>query len=305
MQDELRTNQAGNGSPIQPVATLQGVYKRFESVEALRGVNLAIFPGEIVALLGPNGAGKTTALNVLLGRRSPDRGKVRLFGDDPHKPEGRRWIGATPQEISFPPTLTIAEIVDLVQAHYPEPLASQEVLERFGLMGLERRQAGGLSGGQRRRLAIALAFVGNPRAVFLDEPTTGLDVEARRELWQVVRVYASSGGSVLLTTHYLEEIEALADHVVLLHRGMVLIEGSVDAIKARVGLKQIRFTAPDLPELPNVARVVKENQRYCLYAVDADAVVRELVRQSCEFHELEVLPTSLEDAFLVLTGDVH
>jgi ABC-2 type transport system ATP-binding protein len=305
MRDELHTDQAGNGSSIQPVASLQGVYKHFESVEALQGVNLAIFPGEIVALLGPNGAGKTTALNVLLGRCRPDRGEAHLFGDDPHKPEVRRWIGATPQEISFPPTLTIAEIIDLVRAHYPEPLARQDVLERFGLAGLERRQAGGLSGGQRRRLAIALAFVGNSHAVFLDEPTTGLDIEARRELWQVVRTYASGGGSVLLTTHYLEEIEALADRVVLLHHGTVLIEGSVDAIKARVGLKQIRFVAPDLPELPNVARVVKENQRYCLYAVDADAVVRELVQQGCEFRDLEVLPTSLEDAFLVLTGDVH
>jgi ABC-2 type transport system ATP-binding protein len=121
----------------------------------------------------------------------------------------------------------------------------------------------------------------------------------------VVRTYASGGGAVLLTTHCLEEIEALADRVVLLHHGTVLIEGSVDAIKARVGLKQIRFVAPDLPELPNAVRVVKENQRYCLYAVDADAVVRELVYQGCEFRDLEVLPTSLEDAFLVLTGDVH
>jgi ABC-2 type transport system ATP-binding protein len=299
MRDELHTNQAENGSSIQPVASLQGVYKRFESIEALHGVNLALFPGEIVALLGPNGAGKTTTLNVLLGRIRPDRGEARLFGDDPHKLEVRRWIGATPQETSFPPTLTIAEIVDLVWAHYPEPLARQVVLERFGLVGLEQRQANGLSGGQRRRLAIALAFVGNPRAVFLDEPTTGLDVEARRELWQVVRAYASGGGSVMLTTHYLEEIEALADRVVVLHHGSVLIEGSVDAIKARVGLKQIRFVAPALPALPNVARVVKENQRYCLYAADTDAVVRELVRQGCEFRDLEVLPTSLEDVLVI------
>jgi ABC-2 type transport system ATP-binding protein len=305
MRDELHTSQAENGSYIQPVASLQGVNKRFESVEALQGVNLALFPGEIVALLGPNGAGKTTALNVLLGRLRPDRGEARLFGDDPHKSEVRRWIGATPQEISFPPTLTIAEIIDLVRAHYPEPFACREVLERFGLAGLEQRQASGLSGGQRRRLAIALAFLGNPRAVFLDEPTTGLDVEARRELWQVVRTYARGGGSVLLTTHYLEEIEALADRVVVLHHGSVLIEGSIDAIKAQVGLKQIRFVAPDLPALPNVVRVVKENQRYCLYAIDADAVVRELVRQGCEFRDLEVLPTSLEDAFLILTGDGH
>ncbi len=289
-------------SSVKPVALLRDVYKRFGKVEALQGIDLTMFPGEILALLGPNGAGKTTALSILLGRRRPDRGEVRLFGNDPRMPQTRCRIGATPQDIAFPWTLTVAEIIDLVRAHYPAPLARQEVLERFGLTGLERRQTGGLSGGQRRRLAVALAFAGNPLAVFLDEPTTGLDVEVRRDLWQEVRAYTNRGGSVLLTTHYLEEIEALASRVVVIDHGKVLIEGSVDAIKARVGLKQLRFAAATLPELPGIERVEQEHGRYCLYTADADAVVRALVRQGCEFSGLEVLPTSLEEAFLILTG---
>lgn len=289
-------------SSVEPVASLRDVYKRFERLDALQGINLSIFPGEIVALLGPNGAGKTTALSILLGLRRPDRGEARLFGKDPRLPQARSRIGATPQNIGFPLTLTVAEIINLVRMHYPTPLASQVLLDRFGLADLAQRQTGGLSGGQKRRLAVALAFAGDPQAVFLDEPTTGLDVEARRELWQAVRAYANNGGSVLLTTHYLEEIEALATRVVVIHHGKVLIEGSVDAIKARVGLKQVRFSADALPELADVVRVVRDNGRYCLYTADSDAVVRDLVRQGCDFRELEVLPTSLEEAFLVLTG---
>lgn len=291
-----------SASPMEPVASLRDVYKRFGKVEALQGINLTMSPGEVLALLGPNGAGKTTALSILLGRRRPDRGEVHLFGSDPRLPQTRCRIGSTPQDIGFPWTLKVAEIIDLVRAHYPAPLPRQEVLERFGLTGLDQRQTGGLSGGQKRRLAVALAFAGNPQAVFLDEPTTGLDVETRRELWHEVRSYVSRGGSVLLTTHYLEEIEALATHVVVIHHGKVLTEGSVDAIKARVGLKQIRFAAAALPDLLDITSVEQENGRYCLYTANADAVVRALVRQGCEFSELEVLPTSLEEAFLILTG---
>lgn len=298
----MQRQEDSSTSSVELVASLRDVYKRFGKVEALRGINLTMLPGEVLALLGPNGAGKTTALSILLGRRRPDRGEVQLFGGDPRSPQTRCRIGSTPQEVGFPWTLKVAEIIDLVRAHYPAPLTRQEVLARFGLTGLDQRQTGGLSGGQKRRLAVALAFAGNPQAVFLDEPTTGLDVETRRELWQEVRSYVSKGGSVLLTTHYLEEIEALATRVVVIHHGKVLTEGSVDAIKARVGLKQIRFTAAALPELPGIASVEQENGRYSLYTADADAAVRELVQQGCEFSGLEVLPTSLEEAFLILTG---
>jgi ABC-2 type transport system ATP-binding protein len=206
-------------------AALNGVSKRFGDMLALDRIDLELRSGEALALLGPNGAGKTTALSIMLGLRSPDHGRAELFGADPRRPEARASIGVTPQEISFPPTLRVDEIVDLVRAHFADPLPTHDLLARFGLEQVRRRQAGGLSGGERRRLAVALAFAGSPRAVFLDEPTTGLDVESRRTVWAELETYADAGGTVLLTTHYIEEAEALATRVVLLAKGRVVAEG--------------------------------------------------------------------------------
>jgi ABC-2 type transport system ATP-binding protein len=207
-------------------AALRAVTKRFGNTAALDSVDLEVPAGEVLALLGPNGAGKTTALSLLLGLRRPDAGSVELFGLDPRMAGARVSVGATPQESGFPPTLRVGELVDFVRAHFPAPAPAGELLERFGLAGIARRQAGGLSGGERRRLSVALAFAGRPRALFLDEPTAGLDVESRRAVWQELRSYAAAGGTVLLTTHHLEEAEALASRVVVLARGVVVAEGS-------------------------------------------------------------------------------
>ncbi len=197
------------------VASLRGVHKRLGSVDALRGVDLEVRRGEIVALLGPNGAGKTTLVSVLLGLRRADRGSARVDG----------LAGATPQAMSFPATVRVGEIVAFARAHYRAPVPADELLARFQLRGLERRQAGGLSGGQQRRLAVALAFAGAPDLVVLDEPTTGLDLEARRSVWDAVRTFAAEGGGALVTTHSLEEARALADRVVVLAEGSVVAEG--------------------------------------------------------------------------------
>jgi ABC-2 type transport system ATP-binding protein len=215
-------------------AALRTVTKRFGAVVALDEVSLEIASGEVVALLGPNGAGKTTALSILLGLRRPDSGRAELFGDDPRRPSVRTAIGVTPQEDGFPPTLRVSEIVDLVRAHFPSPAPRSDLLDRFRLVGLAHRQAGGLSGGERRRLALALAFTGRPRALFLDEPTAGLDVEARRAVWQEIEVYAAEGGTALLTTHHLEEAETLATRIVLLSAGRVAAEGDVAELVASV-----------------------------------------------------------------------
>jgi ABC-2 type transport system ATP-binding protein len=230
----------------QVVAELQGVHKRYGQVEALRGVDLEIQPGELVALLGPNGAGKTTAVGVLLGQRRPDAGSALLFGRDPTLPATRRLVGATPQVAGFPDNLTVAEVVNFVRVHYPDPAATPELLGRFGLAELAGRRAGGLSGGQQRRLAVALAFAGRPRLVVLDEPTTGLDVEARRGLWEVLRAFVIDGGAVLLTTHYLEEAQALASRVVVIAGGQVVAQGGVEDITTRAGLSRghLRVPAP-------------------------------------------------------------
>jgi ABC-2 type transport system ATP-binding protein len=294
MKDDARGTQA--------VAELRGVHKRYGKVEALGGIDLEIQPGELLALLGPNGAGKTTAVSILLGQRRPDAGSARLFGRDPTLPAARRPVGVTLQESRFPDNLTVREMVDLVRTHYPHPAATPALLERFGLSGVAGRRAGGLSGGQTRRLAVALAFAGRPQAVVLDEPTTGLDVEARHRLWEVVQAFVADGGTVLLTTHYLEEAQALASRVVVIAGGQVIAQGGVEDITGRVGLSRVRLRAPSLPELPGVTHVETDNGSYTLYTADPDGLIRTLALEGVAFTGLRVERASLEEAFLRLTG---
>ena len=274
----------------------------YGKLDALQGVDLEIQPGELVALLGPNGAGKTTAVSILLGQRRPDAGSARLFSQDPTLPAARRPVGVTLQESGFPDNLTVAEVVDLVRVHYPDPAAAPALLDRFGLTEVAGRRAGGLSGGQTRRLAVALAFAGRPQAVVLDEPTTGLDVESRHRLWEVVRAFVADGGAVLLTTHYLEEAQALASRVVVIADGQIIAQGSVDDITARTGLSRVHLQAPALPELPGVTRVEATNGSYTLYTADPDGLVRALTLNGVAFSGLRVERASLEEAFLHLTG---
>ena len=286
-------------SPPVPAA-LAGVSKRLGRVQALDAVDLEVHPAEVVALLGPNGAGQTTAVKLLLGLRRPDAGSATVFGGDPTSARSRRELGATPQDVAFPPTLQVAEIVDLVRAHYPQPRPRDELLDRFGLRHLRSRQAGGLSGGERRRLALALAFAGDPRAVFLDEPTTGLDAESRRDAWTHVREFAAAGGSVLLTTHYLEEADALATRIVVLLRGRVAASGTSGEIRAAVSRSSVSFTGADVPPLPDDAVVTRCDGRVTVLTAQPEAVVAGLVRSGIRYGNLEVTRAGLEQAFLDL-----
>jgi ABC-2 type transport system ATP-binding protein len=292
---------AGSRDP-PPTASLHGVSKRFGATQALRKVDFELRDAEVVALLGANGAGKTTAISILLGLRQPDSGSARLFGLDPRLPAARREIGVTPQEIGFPPTLTVEEIILFVRAHFAQPLDVEEVIGRFGLADVRARQAGGLSGGQRRRLSVALAFAGGPTVAFLDEPTSGLDVESRRAVWGVIAEFAAAGGTVLLTTHNLDEADALASRVVVMSEGSVIADASPEEIKAHVGLRRIRLPPQALPALEGVMRSTDEEGRLVLYVDDAGAVVRDLVHARADLGRLEVLPVSLEEAFVALTG---
>lgn len=207
------------------------VTKNYGPVEALRGLDLTIRPGELVALLGANGAGKTTAVRTLLGLSKPTEGEVRVFGGDPRDAHSRARTGALLQIARVPETLRVREHIHLFSSYYPNPRPIDDVIEAAGLQGLEKRQFGKLSGGQQKRVLFALALCGNPDLLVLDEPTAGLDVEARRALWKQIRAFIAGGRSVLLTTHYLMEAEALADRVVVIHKGVVRSEGTPQQIK--------------------------------------------------------------------------
>ncbi|MEW2473052.1 ABC transporter ATP-binding protein [Micromonospora gifhornensis] len=284
------------------LARAERVSRRYGDVLALDQVDLEVRAGELVGLLGPNGAGKSTLISLLVGLRKPTSGRVELNGGDPRDPASRRQIGVTPQETGLPGTLRVGEVVDFVSAHYPDPVPRGDLLDRFGLAELVRRQCGGLSGGQKRRLAVALAFVGRPRLVVLDEPTTGLDVEARHTLWEAIRTFHADGGTVLLSSHYLEEVEALARRVVVIGQGRVLADDTVDAVRAVVGVRRVSLTADTLPPLPGVVRTEHVDGRTHLLTADADQLVRDLVTSGVEFRDLEVRPTSLEEAFLAITA---
>jgi len=300
---EKQRHERASGHEAPGVATLEQVRKSFGHAVALDGVDLVLRPGEILAVLGPNGAGKSTAVAILLGLRRPDTGRATLFGSDPRKPAARRSVGVVLQDVSFPPALRVREVVDLVRAHFPDPETTDAALARLELESLADRDAAGLSGGQRRRLAVALALAGRPRALFLDEPTAGMDATARRALLGDVVGFARSGGAVLLTTQQLAEAEEIATRVVLLVRGRVALEGTVADMRARAGFTRVTVRAARLPPLPGVASADSRDGRHVLYVADADRLVAELVRSGAPFAELEVAPASLEDAFVALTGE--
>ncbi|BDZ41694.1 ABC transporter ATP-binding protein [Paraoerskovia sediminicola] len=299
--------QPGRGAPDDvPVVSVESVTKRFGEVVALDDVSLTVGAGELVGMLGPNGAGKSTLLSLVGGQRRPDAGAVRLVGADPRDASARVSLGVTPQETGLPPTLKVREVVEFVGRHYPHRVDTADLLGEFGISDLARRQTGSLSGGQRRRLAVALSLVGRPRVVLLDEPTTGLDVGARQALWAAIRRYHADGGTVLLTSHYLEEVQELAERVVVIDRGVVRADDSLDAILARVALHRVvvRSSAP-LDALPGVVRSERSPattgsgrlDRFELYTPDADALVRELVTSGVTFSGLEIRGASLEEAF--------
>lgn len=286
----------------ETLARAAGATRRYGGIVAVDQVSVDVHAGELVGLLGPNGAGKSTLINMLVGLRRPTSGTVELFGGDPRSPASRHAIGVTPQETGLPATLRVGECVDFVAAHFSDPVDRDELLGRLGLGGLLRRQTGGLSGGQRRRLAVALAFVGRPRMVFLDEPTTGLDVEARHALWQSIKDYHADGGTVLLTSHYLEEIEALAERVIVMKDGRVLTDDTVESVRGMVGVRRVSLRIEEVPSLPGLLDVEREGGRTNLLTRDADRLVRDLVATGAHFSDLEIRSMSLEEAFLSLTA---
>jgi ABC-2 type transport system ATP-binding protein len=223
------------------VVELRGARKRFGEIEAVKGVDLAIGPGELVALLGPNGAGKTTSISLMLGLRQPTAGEARLFGLIPTDRRARSRCGVMLQESGTTGVLTVTEIVDLFRAYYPSPLPTVRAIALAGLEPKAGARIGTLSGGERQRLYFALAVCGDPEALFLDEPTVGMDVAARRGVLASIRALSDAGKTIVLTTHYLEEADQLAHRIVVIDHGVVIADATPREIKARIPSKRVNF----------------------------------------------------------------
>ena len=286
--------------------SLAKVTKRYGATVALKEFTVDIARGGVVALLGPNGAGKTTAVKMMIGLSSPTSGKASLFGGDPTSAVTRRRAGAMLQVGKVPETLRVREHIDLFRSYYPNPLSFAEVAELGGLQGIEDRKFGELSGGQKQRVLFALALCGDPEMLFLDEPTLGFDVEVRRAFWKQIRAFVSRGRTVLLTTHYLEEADALADRIIVIDKGIIVADGTPSEIKSRAAGRRIRcettLAESVLRALPGVTSVEVEAGRVEITATAAEPVVREMLRLDANLVHLEVTSVGLEDAFIALTG---
>ncbi len=288
------------------IAHIADVHHSYGKVTALAGINFELRRGEVLALLGPNGAGKTTMVSLLLGLLRPGSGNVTVFNKDPRSLSVRRRIGAMLQISGIGPNLTIAEQIDLFRSYYPNPAGVAQLVAAADLAELMDRRAKALSGGQLQRLHFALALAGNPELLFLDEPTTGLDVESRRRLWARVRDLSESGRTVLLTTHHLEEAAALADRIVVIDHGRVIAEGTPAELEAEVSGRRIccvtRLSIKTIRTLDGVRRVERRGASTEILTANAESVLRQLFAQDPELHELEVGGVGLEQAFLALTG---
>lgn len=291
-----------------PVASLSGAHKRYGTVTALEGLDLDVAPGQVLAVLGPNGAGKSTAIALWLGLLEPDAGVARLFAGSPLDVERRRRIGVMMQDVELTPELRVRELIHLTSSYYPAPLTLAQTLEVTGIHAIAGRKYAALSGGQKRQVQFALAICGNPSLLFLDEPTVGLDVEARHALWQAIRQMVARGCAVVLTTHYLEEAEALADRVAVLAAGRLIASGSVDDIRSLVSRTHIScttvLTAEEVRTWPDVVSAHEDARRLRITATHAESVVRQLLAADDTVGDLDVRQAGLAEAFTELTRKV-
>ncbi|MFH5211708.1 ABC transporter ATP-binding protein [Antrihabitans sp. NCIMB 15449] len=296
----------------QPAVVLRNLHKTFAvgegpGVRAVNGLDLTIEPGEIVAFLGPNGAGKTTTIDMLLGLTRPDEGEVSIFGRDPATAVASGLVSAVMQSGGLLKDLTVEETVRLVSALFVSPRPVSEVLARAGIADIATRMVGKCSGGQQQRLRFALALLPNPDLIVLDEPTTGMDVEGRREFWNAMREDSSRGRTVLFATHYLEEADAYADRIVLVSKGRIVADGSAAEIKNLASGRVVSATLPRVDQMrllgiDGVDDVEVRGDRVLVRSNNSDAVARYLLN-STTATDIEIVSHNLEDAFITLTGD--
>lgn len=292
---------------MEALARLDGVAKSYGDVLALDKLDFEVRQGEVVSVLGPNGAGKTTLVKLLLGLLKPDQGRASVFGQLPTARAARVRCGTMLQVSEVPEYLRVREHIELFRSYYPNPLPIDSVIAAAGLEDIAGRLSKALSGGQRQRLMFALAICGNPELLFLDEPTVGLDVSSRRAFWKTIREFVRRGCSIVLTTHYLEEADALADRIVVIDQGVQVADGSPEAIKARFSSRRIvcrtRLDRQLLAGMPGVTRVeADQNDRTTILSDHPEQTLRELLAEDLNLSDLEVLGMGLEDAFLQMTA---
>ena len=287
------------------LAHLRNARKSYGKLLALDDMDLQLRSGQVLALLGANGAGKSTAVSVMLGLVEAEQGEASLLGQPPLSMDARRRTGVMLQSTALPDTLKVGELLAMTRGYYAQPLSVADCVAMAGLEGLLDRRYGKLSGGQQRRVQFAMAICGRPQVLFLDEPTTGLDIEARQQMWSAIRERAAAGCAVLLTTHYLEEAEALADHVVVMQAGRTLAEGSVAQIRERVLQRRIRCHTQvderDIAEWAGVRHVQRDGNVVEIQAEPVEPVVARLLAEDPRLSALEVHRAGLADAFLEIT----
>lgn len=289
------------------IASVRGLSKTFKQQVALDDIDLDIEAGQVLAVLGANGAGKTTLINILLGRLQSDSGQISVFGLQAGSREVRCQTGALLQVANLPETLRIKEHIQLFQSYYPAPMDYQQVIEYAGLEAMQERFSKKLSGGEKQRLLFALAICGNPKLLFLDEPSVGMDVQARQKLWQAILDLKAKGTAIVLTTHYLEEADSLADQVVQLNNGKIVAQGTNQEIKAQMSGSAIQFVTPK--SMANFdaftgVRAVKGVGRYtCLQSDDTNSTLLELLSAYPQLEGLTVSNAGLEQVFLHFNQD--
>ena len=305
MSDERGHWAAGSGQP--PAIALRGVRKNFGSVQAVRGIDLDVASGEIVAFLGPNGAGKTSTIDIILGLSQANTGTVAVYGLQPRQAISRGLVSAVMQTGGLLKDLTVAETAEYTASLYTSPRPVAEVLQRAGITAIADRKVGKCSGGEQQRLRFAMSLLSDPELLILDEPTTGMDVEGRRSFWAAIRQDAARGRTVLFATHYLEEADAYADRIILLRHGKVVADGTSSEVKAMAAGRTVRVTMADpdqaaLLAIPGTESVEVRGETVLLHASDSDAVARYLLTQT-PARDMEITTRGLEDAFIALTSD--
>jgi ABC-2 type transport system ATP-binding protein len=306
-QSQLATTGAGH-TPV-PAVSLSGVTKAFGDVRAVRGIDLELEQGEIVAFLGPNGAGKTTTIDMMLGLSRPTTGEVSVLGMEPRQAIARGLVSAVMQTGGLIKDLSVRETVEYTASLFADSRPVDEVLENAGITGIADRKVGKCSGGEQQRLRFAMALLSDPALLLLDEPTTGMDVEGRRTFWSAIRRDAEQGRTVLFATHYLEEADQYADRIVLISQGKIVADGTGSEIRALTSGRTVRATIPDaddetaskLAAIGGVDGVELRGDTVLLHAKDSDAVARYLLTETGA-RDLEITSRGLEDAFLSLTG---